>query len=86
MTHPTIGILGWEAGNADTLAQLEAMPGNVAHPATFDFPVIYRRGDGAYYETAVVRPSQAVLIEAAQALAQQGVAAIATGQAQEMTP
>ncbi len=81
-TIPILGILGWEAGNDDTLAQLESMPGNIAHPETFDFPVRYERVKGAYYETVVVRPSQTVcdkMIHAAKGLEKEGVRAIATG-------
>lgn len=29
---PVLGILGWQEGHDDTLKQLEALPGNVAHP------------------------------------------------------
>jgi Asp/Glu/hydantoin racemase len=79
---PLLGILGWDADNADTLAQLESMPGNIAHPDTFGFPVRYLRVGGAYFETVVVRPSLAVrdaMIEAAQELEGEGVRAIATG-------
>ena len=79
---PSLGILGWEAGNDDTLAQLESMIGNIAHPDTFDFPVLYRRVEGAYYETVVVRPSQTVcekMVQAAKALEAEGVRAISTG-------
>ena len=47
LQQPLIGILGWEAGNPDTLAQLEEIPGNIAHPKTFDFPVEYKRITGA---------------------------------------
>lgn len=78
---PTIGILGWEADNEDTLAQLEQMPGNIANPSTFDFPVLYRRVNGAYYQTVVVHPNPSVLaamIEAAQELERHGVRAITT--------
>lgn len=81
-TKPVLGILGWEAGNDDTLAQLESVPGNIAHPDTFDFPVLYRRVEGAYYETVVVRPSPSIcdnLVTAAKELEAEGVLAISTG-------
>ena len=78
---PLIGILGWEQGNADTLGQLEQIPGDIAHPHTFDFPVIYRRVDGACYETVVVRPNEGTLsanIAAARKLQAEGVRAVMT--------
>ncbi len=80
-TAPVIGILGWEAGHEDTLSQLEQMPGNVAHPNTFDFPTRYKRVAGAYYQTVVVQPDASVLaamIQAARELESEGVAAILT--------
>lgn len=79
--RPTIGILGWEAGNPDTLAQLERMHGNIAHPDTFDFPVAYERIPGAHYQTVVIQPSTDVLasmLDAAQAMERQGIRAILT--------
>jgi Asp/Glu/hydantoin racemase len=79
---PLLGILGWEAGNDDTLAQLESIPGNIAHRDTFVFPVRYLRVRGACFETVVVRPSQAIcgaMIAAARELEGEGVRAIATG-------
>ena len=58
---PVIGILGWEAGNNDTLLQFEQMPGNIAHPDTFDFPVIYHRVPGTFYRSVVVQPGPQTL-------------------------
>jgi Asp/Glu/hydantoin racemase len=78
---PVIGILGWQAGHEDTLSQLEEIPGNIAHPDTFHFPVIYKRVRGAYYQTVVVSPQTEVLeamIEASKELEQEGVQAIMT--------
>jgi Asp/Glu/hydantoin racemase len=79
--RPLIGILGWEAGNPDTLAQLEQIPGNIAHPGTFRFPVAYRRIAGAHYQTVVVRPSREVLksmIRAAREMRREGIRAVTT--------
>jgi len=79
---PILGILGWEEGKDDTLIQLESIPGNIAHPATFDFPISYRRVKGASYTSVVIQPSQSVcdaMIIAARELEGNGVAAIATG-------
>jgi hypothetical protein len=74
--------LGWECSSDEvTLAQLEQMPGNVAHPTTFDFPVIYRRVPGACFRTVVLEPNEVVLasnIAAAQDLEQEGVALVMT--------
>jgi len=78
---PLVGILGWEAGHEDTLSQFEQMAGNVANPDTFDFPVIYKRVKGAYYQTVVVQPNAQVLeamVQAARELEQEGIRAIAT--------
>ena len=81
-TEPAaLGILGWEAGNEDTLGQLEQLPGDIAHPDTFSFPVLYRRVTGACYETVVNNPSREVLaanIEAAQEMQAAGVGAVLT--------
>lgn len=76
---PSIGILGWEAGDKITLAQLEQIPGNIAHPDTFDFPVVYQRVKGACYETIVEHPSKEVLsnmIEVASEMEKNGIKAI----------
>ena len=78
---PLVGILCWEAGHKDTLSPFEQIAGNIANPNTFDFPVIYRRVKGAYYQTVVVQPSRQVLaamIQAARELEQEGIGAIAT--------
>ena len=78
---PIIGILGWEAGHEDTLGQLEQIPGNIAHPDTFSFPVLYKRVKGAYYQTVVVHPQTEVLvamIEASKEMEREGVKAIMT--------
>lgn len=78
---PIIGIIGWEAGNEDTLPQLEQIHGNIAHPDTFSFPVLYKRVKGAYYQTVVVQPNAKVLsamIRSAQEMEQEGVKAIMT--------
>jgi len=79
--RPLVGILGWEAGNVDTLAQLEMIPGNIAHPEAFDFPVDYERIAGAHYQTVVVQPNAGVLasmVDAAQAMERRGSRAILT--------
>jgi Asp/Glu/hydantoin racemase len=78
---PVIGILGWEKGNSDTLMQLEQMPGNIAHPDTFDFPVIYHRVPGTFYQSVVVEPGPQTLktmIAEARNLQTMGVKAIMT--------
>lgn len=78
---PLIGILCWEAGHKDTLSQFEQMAGNIVNPGTFHFPVRYKRVEGAYYETVVVRPNVGVLAamtQAARELEQEGIRAIAT--------
>ena len=74
-----IGILGWEKKSNDTLAQLDAIPGNIAHPDTFSFPVIYKEVSGACYQTIVVKPDNDVLdemVKTARELEKEGVKAI----------
>jgi hypothetical protein len=76
---PVIGILGWDPGENVTLAQLEQIPGNIAHPETFDFPVEYRRVKGACYQTVVVEPDDQVLenmIAMCQKMEKDGISAI----------
>ena len=78
---PLVGILGWETGHKDTLSQFEQIAGNIANPDTFDFPVIYKRVKGDYYQTVVVQPNAQALesmIQAARELEQEGIRAIAT--------
>ena len=78
-TNPIIGILGWEKSSNDTLAQLDLLPGNIAHPDTFDFPVIYKQVKGACYQTIVVDPDNQVLqemVETARILEKEGIRAI----------
>jgi len=74
-----IGILGWETGDKITLAQLEQIQGNIAHPETFDFPVLYKRVKGACYETIVVKPGKEVLVNmiaSAREMEKEGIKAI----------
>jgi len=81
MNMPTIGILGWEARDNSALSQLGGILGDIAHPKTFHFPVLYKRIEGAYYETVIVEPSAKVLeamIEAAKEMEQNAVRAIMT--------
>jgi len=40
---PVVGILGWEAKNNNALSQLGHIPGDIAHPSTFSFPVLYKQ-------------------------------------------
>ena len=80
-TAPLIGILGWEARENNALSQLGHIPGDIAHPSTFSFPVLYKRIEGAYYETIIVEPSTKVLkamIETAKEMEQRAIKAIMT--------
>ncbi|MCK5877019.1 MAG: hypothetical protein KAG43_05240 [Candidatus Marithrix sp.] len=80
-THLAVGILGWEARNNNALSQLGHIPGDIAHPSTFSFPVLYKQIEGAYYETVIVEPSTKVLramINAAKEMEKNGVKAIMT--------
>ena len=74
-----IGVLKWESGCGITLSQLEQMPGNVMHPDTFSFPVLFLEVEGACFHTIVEEPSRAILeasIRGAKALERAGVRAI----------
>ncbi|MBN2011105.1 aspartate/glutamate racemase family protein [candidate division KSB1 bacterium] len=76
---PIVGILGWEKKSNDTLAQLESIPGNIAHPDTFNFPVIYKEVPGACYQTVIVKPANHILeemIKTAKSMEKEGVRAI----------
>jgi len=78
---PKIGILGWEARSNHALSQLGDIHGDIAHPDTFSFPVLYKRIPGAYYETVIVKPSTKVLktmIDVAKEMEQNAVKAIMT--------
>ncbi len=76
---PIVGILGWDKKSNDTLEQLESIPGNISHPDTFSFPVMYKEVPGACYQTVVVNPDKDVLdemIKTARMMEQAGVHAI----------
>lgn len=76
----SVGILRWEAGPKD-LSQFEEIPGHLLHPATFEFPVRYKRVTGASFETVVRSPSASVLretIRMARELEEESVRAITT--------
>jgi len=78
---PIIGILGWEARKNNALSQLGHLPGDIAHPTTFSFPVLYKRIEGAYHETVIMKPSAKVLramIDAAKEMERNAVKAIMT--------
>ncbi|MBD3287724.1 aspartate/glutamate racemase family protein [candidate division KSB1 bacterium] len=78
-TVPVVGILGWDKKSNDTLAQLESIPGNISHPDTFSFPVMYKEVPGACYQTVVVNPDKGVqdaMIKSARMLEEAGVHAI----------
>jgi len=80
---PAIGILCWEGGGSTPrgLDQLESLKGNSTNPATFSFPVLYRRVPGANIETILEHPDPQVMermIAEAQAMEDAGVRAITT--------
>ena len=77
---PAIGMLCWD-GTGISLSQLEALPGNSTNPATFGFPLMYRRVPGANFRTVVECPNPGVLgasISAAQEMEARGARAITT--------
>ena len=72
---PAIGVLCLETA-------FTKLPGHIRNPATFGFPVVYRVVAGATPERVVSQADPALLepfIEAARALAADGVAAITSG-------
>lgn len=77
-----IGILCWEEGQVPKgLVQLETLVGNSTNPASYDFPVRFKRVQGANVHTILENPDPAVLrtmIADAQDMASQGVRAIST--------
>lgn len=81
-TPARIGILCWEEGQVPLgLVQLETLVGNSTNPASYDFPVAFKRVQGANVHTILENPDPAVLrtmIADAQAMASQGVRAIST--------
>ena len=75
-----MGMLAWEEGK-NSLAQLEAIPGNIVHPETFRYPIKFIRVKGANYRTVVEQPNEMVLaemIKAAREMEDAGVKAITT--------
>jgi len=78
--QPLMGMLAWEESK-NSLAQLEAMPGNIMHPETFRFPLKFIRVKGANYRTVVEQSNEAVLaemIKAAREMEAAGVKVITT--------
>ena len=79
---PVIGMLCWGEGeNPRGLEQLAELPGNSTNPATFSFPIRYRRVQGANFRTIVEEPDAKIrdaMIAAARELESQGIRAITT--------
>ena len=76
-----VGILKWEAGQGVTLSQLEQIPGNVMHPDTFSFPIMFKEVKGACYSTLIEHFDPALIqhsIRAAGELASAGARFIST--------
>ena len=79
---PLLGVLCWEAGLGPRgLEQLEKLHGNSTNPATYGFPVEFRRVRGACTRTIIDEPDPAVrdrMIAEGLALCQSGVKAVTT--------
>ena len=78
-SKPIIGILGWEITDKITLSQLESIPGNIAHPDTFSFPIKYARVKGTHYKNIVESPNTDALnemIKASKQMQDEGIRAI----------
>lgn len=79
---PEIAILCWEEGQVPRgLVQLESLVGNSTNPASYSFPVCFRRIKGANIETVLENPSAQVLatmIDESKKLVAEGIKAIST--------
>ncbi|UOD34679.1 aspartate/glutamate racemase family protein [Deferribacteraceae bacterium V6Fe1] len=77
-----IGILCWEAGQSPRgLEQLEYLKGNSTNPETYNFPVMFRRVEGANIHTILENPDHDIMkkmIEEAKEMVEKGVKAITT--------
>ena len=77
-----VGLIRWEKNGIDAnLGQLEAMPGNLINPKTFNFQFLSEYVEGANYRTIVKEPNHATLnkmIKAAEQLKKQGANFIVT--------
>ena len=80
--EPFIGMLCWGEGEGPRgLEQLGELAGNSTNPATFSFPIRYRRVHGANFRTIIEEPdapTRNALINAAIELESEGVRAITT--------
>ena len=50
-----VGVIKWETGQGITLTQLEQMPGNIMHPESFSFPIVFKDVKGANFTTLIER-------------------------------
>ena len=80
--QPLIGMLCWGEGESPRgLEQLAELAGNSTNPATFSFPIRYKRVPGANFRTIVEEPdvrTRNAMIAAAIELESKGVRAITT--------
>jgi hypothetical protein len=59
---PFLGVLCWEEGGSPRgLEQLESLVGNSTNPATYSFPVIFRKVKGANYQSVVQSPEAGLI-------------------------
>ena len=80
--EPLIGMLCWGEGEGPRgLDQLGELAGNSTNPATFSFPIRYKRVPGANFRTIIEEPdvrTRNAMIAAAIELESEGVRAITT--------
>ena len=81
-TNISVGLIRWEKNGIDAdLGQLEAMPGNLTNPESFNFQFLSEFVEGANYRTIVAEPNPGTLnnmIKAAKQLKKRGVKFIVT--------
>ncbi len=79
---PLLGVLCWEEGGSPKgLEQLESLTGNSINPLTYPFPVLFKKVEGANYQSVLVSPDARLvgpMLEAAESMIDQGVKAIIT--------
>lgn len=79
---PFLGVLCWEEGGSPKgLEQLESLVGNSTNPATYSFPVVFRKVKGANYHSVVQAPHLGLIdamVREGEKMVELGVRAIIT--------
>ena len=79
---PFLGVLCWEEGGSPKgLEQLESLVGNSTNPASYSFPVVFRKVKGANYHSVVEAPHIGLIdamVSEGEKMVELGVSAIIT--------